>query len=84
MKIAQGLYVKKIPSDMAWRYLNEIDLDDYLSILRQLIASKRKSLHAKDEYERTGKLMRFALGRGFEMKDIKQCVYISEEEQWED
>ena len=84
MKIAQGLYVKKIPSDMAWRYLNEIDLDDYLSILRQLIASKRKSVHAKDEYERTGKLMRFALGRGFEMKDIKQCVYISEEEQWED
>ena len=24
MKIAQGLYMKKIPSDVAWRYLNEI------------------------------------------------------------
>ena len=24
MKIAQGLYMKKIPSDVAWRHLNEI------------------------------------------------------------
>ena len=42
MKIAQGLYMKKIPSDVAWRYLNEIDEEEYLSILRDLLASKRK------------------------------------------
>ncbi len=36
MKIAQGLYMKKIPSDVAWRYLNEIDEEEYLSILRDL------------------------------------------------
>ena len=29
MKIAQGLYMKKIPSDVAWRYLNEIDEEEY-------------------------------------------------------
>ena len=76
MKIAQGLYMKKIPSDVAWRYLNEIDEEEYLSILRDLLASKRKSIHAADDYELNGKLMRFAMSRGFELKDIKRCIDI--------
>ena len=79
MKIAQGLYMKKIPSDVAWRYLNEIDEEEYLSILRDLLASKRKSIHAKDDYELNGKLMRFAVSRGFELKDIRRCIEIPEE-----
>ena len=54
---------------MAWRHLNEIDEEEYLSILRDLLASKRKSIHAKDDYELNGKLMRFAVSRGFELKD---------------
>ena len=81
MKIAQGLYMKKIPSDVAWRYLNEIDEEEYLSILRDLLASKRKSIHAKDDYELNGKLMRFAVSRGFELKDIRRCIEIPEEEE---
>ena len=79
MKIAQGLYMKKIPSDVAWRHLNEIDEEEYLSILRDLLASKRKSIHAKDDYELNGKLMRFAVSRGFEMDDIRRCVQVEEE-----
>ena len=69
MKIAQGLYMKKIPSDVAWRYL------------RDLLASKRKSIHAADDYELNGKLMRFAMSRGFELKDIKRCIDIPDEEE---
>lgn len=79
MKIAQGLYMKKIPSDVAWRHLNEIDEEEYL--LRDLLASKRKSIHAKDDYELNGKLMRFAVSRGFELKDIRRCIEIPEEEE---
>ena len=67
MKIAQGLYMKKIPSDVAWRHLNEIDEEEYLSILRDLLASKRKSILASDDYVVDGGLMRFAVGRGFEL-----------------
>ena len=74
MKIVQGLYMKKIPSDVAWRYLNEIDEEEYLSILRDLLTSKRKSIHAADDYELNGKLMRLAMSRGFELKDIKDAV----------
>ena len=81
MKIAQGLYMKKIPSDVAWRHLNEIDEEEYLSILRDLLASKRKSIHAKADYELKGKLMRFAVSRGFELTDIRRCIEIPEEEE---
>lgn len=81
MKIAQELYRKKIPSDMAWRHLNEIDEEEYLSILSGLLTSKRKSIHAKDDFELNGKLMRFAMSRGFEMKDIRRCIDLPEEEE---
>lgn len=81
VKIAQGLYMKKIPSDVAWRHLNEIDQDEYLDILRGLLIAKRKSIRANDDYELNGKLVRFALSRGFEMKDIRLCVQLSDEEE---
>lgn len=81
LKIGQGLYMKKIPSDVSWRYLNEIDQEEYHAILCGLLAAKRKSIRAKDEYELNGKLVRFAISRGFEMKDIKCCVQVSEEDE---
>ena len=59
----------------------EIDEEEYLSILRDLLASKRKSIHAADDYELNGKLMRFAMSRGFELKDIKRCIDIPDEEE---
>ncbi len=55
-------------------YLNEIDEDEYHAILQKLLAAKRKSVHAESEYELNGKLVRFALSRGFEMKDICRCI----------
>lgn len=84
MKIAQALYMKKIPKDLSWRCLNAIDEEEYLSILRDLLASKRKSINAADDYELNGKLMRFAMSRGFELKDIKRCIDLPDEEEWVD
>jgi regulatory protein len=80
VKIAQGLYMKKISSDTVWRYLNEIDEEEYLQVLNGLLASKRKSIHARNEYELNQKLIRFAMSRGFEMKDIKRCIEVLEED----
>ena len=48
---------------------------------RDLLASKRKSIHAADDYELNGKLMRFAMSRGFELKDIKRCIDVPDEEE---
>ena len=79
IKIAQALQLKKIPSSLYWIYLNNIDKEEYLSILNKLLQSKRKSVHAETEFERNGKLIRFALSRGFEMDDIRQCLGVAGE-----
>lgn len=79
MKIAQALQLKKISYETSRRFLNEIDEEEYLSILNSLVTAKRKSVHAENEYELNGKLMRFALSRGFEMKDIRHCIQVSDE-----
>lgn len=78
-KIAQALQLKKIPSSSYWMYLNEINKEEYLQVLNKLLASKRKSVHAATDYELNGKLIRFALSRGFEIDDIRHCINIPEE-----
>ena len=79
VKIGQALQLKKIPQSVYFPFLNEIDEQEYLSILSGLLAAKRKSVRAENEYERNNKLVRFALSRGFEMKDIRRCIPISDE-----
>ena len=54
--------------------LEEIPKDDSIGTLRSLIASKRKSVKGKSEYEIKCKLIRFALSRGFEMDDINEAL----------
>ena len=82
VKIKQALQLKKIPSVTYHSFLNEIDEEEYLSILRDLLNSKRKSVRAEIEYELNGKLMRFAFSRGFEMKDIRRCIDLSDENEY--
>ena len=79
VKIAQALQLKKVPYNTCRQFLNEIDEEEYLSILDGLLTAKRKSIHAENEYELNGKLKRFALSRGFEMKDIRHCIQLSDE-----
>lgn len=80
VKIGQALRAKHIASDVYAPLLDEVvEESDYLSGLRALLASKRRSIRAANTREMEGKLIRFALGRGFEMDDIRRCMDISEE-----
>ena len=80
VKIGQALRAKHIAPDVYSPLLDEVvGEDEYLSGLRALLASKRKSIRAACAREMEGKLIRFALGRGFEMDDIRRCMDISEE-----
>ncbi len=79
VKIGQALYLKKIPRFTYQPYLNEIDEEEYITILQDLLNSKKKSIHAENEHELNNKLIRFALSRGFEMKDIRRCIDVSDE-----
>jgi len=78
-KIDQALFLKRIPQEIRQRVLNEIDPDDYVSILRQLLTVKRKSIRANSSYELNGKLIRFAMQRGFTMDIIRQCLEVEED-----
>ena len=73
-KILQALWQKQIPAVVFEEGLGEIDEEEYLSLLRSLLAAKKRTLKADTEYERNGKLIRFAISRGFEMEVILRCV----------
>ena len=80
MKIAQALKLKHIPETTYRPLMDEaVDSEEYRSILRSLLNAKRRSLHTENDYELKGKLIRYALGRGFELDDIARCIDLSEE-----
>lgn len=78
-KIEQALYKKGVASDISQRVLDAVPADDYIEILRQLIAAKRRTLKADSDYELNGKLIRFAMGRGFDMDIIRKCIDMPDE-----
>lgn len=78
-KVQQALWLKRIDKDIQQRVLDEIDDNEYLSVLRPLLKQKRKTVKAESDYELNRKLVRFALGRGFTFDIIRQCLDVDEE-----
>ena len=78
-KVEQALWQKRIDEDIRRRVLDEVDDDEYLSVLRPLLKQKRKTTKANSDYELNQKLMRFAVGRGFTFDIIRQCLDVDEE-----
>ena len=74
IKITQGLRMKGIDSETISNAMEAIDETEYLNILHDLIKAKRKSTRGKNDYEINGKLVRFAIGRGFQYSAIHQCI----------
>ena len=46
-----------------------------------MLKQKRKGIKANSEYEATMKLIKYAMGRGFTMDIIKQCIEVTDEEE---
>ena len=78
-KVEQALWQKRVDEDIRKRVLNDVNDDEYLSVLRPLLKQKRKTIKAKNDYELNQKLMRFAVGRGFTFDIIRQCIDIDDE-----
>lgn len=74
IKIAQALRMKQVASACISEAMEEIDEADYLSILTSLLKRKARTVKAGNDYERNGKLIRFAAGHGYEMNDILLCL----------
>jgi|WetSurMetagenome_2_1015567.scaffolds.fasta_scaffold07571_1 regulatory protein len=73
-KIEQALWAKRIPTSIQQDVLDNVEKEEYLNILRPLLKKKRKSTKAANDYELNGKLIRFALSKGFGMDIIRECI----------
>lgn len=73
-KIEQALRLKRVDSEIIADALDAIDGDEYYTLLRKLLAYKARSLHDEEAYARRVKLMRFAVGRGFEPQLIVKAL----------
>lgn len=78
-KVEQALWQKRIDDNTRKRVLDDVDDEEYLSVLRPLLKQKRKTIKAKNDYELNQKLVRFAVGRGFTFDIIRQCIDIDDE-----
>lgn len=74
VRIEKELKMRKIAAKHIEAGLEELKEEDNMDALRKIIEKKRPTVKGKNEYEVRGKLMRFALGRGFAMDDIMKVV----------
>ena len=74
VKIAYAMHQLSLGSDDIKFALDEIPSAEYAQLLRELLTAKLKNIKGQSDYERRGKLIRFALGRGFTMDEIMHAL----------
>ena len=65
-KIYAALQQKRVPELYILQGLSEIDDDEYLQVLRNVIASKNREIKEPDINRRNKKVAKFAIAKGFE------------------
>lgn len=73
-KIGMMLRSKDICNEIIEEALNQIGEEEYLEKLEQILRDKLRSLKYSSEYEKKGKLFKFALSRGFESSAISKVI----------
>ena len=73
-KISMMLRSKDIDSDTIEEALGQIDEEEYLEKLQQILKDKLRSLKYSSDYEKKGKLFKFAQSRGFESNAISKVI----------
>ena len=73
-KIEQALYMKRIPKDIYEPILKEICNNDFYDILKSLLQNKKRSVKASSDFELRGKLIMFAMQRGFTYDQIVEVI----------
>lgn len=66
IKIRHALRQHGVAADVAEAAMSEVDEEEYLSVLRGLLAAKCRVLGMTDPYKKKIALFRFAASRGFE------------------
>jgi regulatory protein len=73
-KISIMLRSKDICNEIIEEALGQIDDEEYLEKLQQILKDKLRSLKYSSEYEKKGKLFKFAQSRGFESGAISKVI----------
>jgi regulatory protein len=66
VKITSQLRAKRIASEVIDSALATVDEDQYRQTIKDILASHRKFIKAKNQFDLKGKLLRFGLSKGFE------------------
>lgn len=74
IKIIAALRDKRLPAEQINAAIELIDEEEYMSLLRDVIAAKQKELKGNDDYAARQKIVRFAVSRGFEPAKILKIV----------
>lgn len=73
-KIEQALWLKGIGGEVSSSLLDEVEEQRYMEVLLPMMREKWKTIRASTDYERSMKLIRWAMGRGYDNDLIKRCA----------
>ena len=73
-KISQALWAKHVAEEVYAPILDSVPDEDYLCVLRPLLRGKWPTIKRRSDYERSMKLIKFAMGRGFDLRLIRRCI----------
>ena len=73
-KIELVLQQKQLPWEIIERAFMEFSEEELSAALPGLLKKKWATVTGASMYEKEGKLIRFALGRGFGMEEIRRCL----------
>ncbi len=74
VKIKNALSSKGIDTDITSKYLDDMDAGDYDERVKLLAERKWKSIRTGEDRDKKNKVIRFLLGRGYEMGKIMPVV----------
>lgn len=73
-RIAMEMRRKGIPGDIIESALHEIAEEDVAGTLTRLLQAKLRTTKGSNEHERVMKVLRFAVGKGYALRDIRECM----------
>lgn len=83
-KIELHLARKRISTEVVADAFTQFSESQLSESLLSLLEKKRKSITGRSDYERNGKLIRYALGRGFSMEEIIRCLKMMDVDSYPD
>ena len=73
-KIERELKQKSVSKYSIALAREEIDPEDYNETLKEVLAKKRPFIKGKSDWERNQKLLRYAVGRGYEYEEVLKLL----------